>query len=344
MKNKTSHSLSPLRGERARVRGFLFALFCLLAPALHAQDDAAAPPTNPADLKPRASEMAPLAAKTLLLGIARAGDHLVAVGDRGIVVTSSDGTDWTQVATPSQATLTALSFSDANNGWAVGHDSTVLHTADGGKTWTLQNYAPQTHVPLLSVLALDAKRALAAGAYGLFLETSDGGAHWTTAIAQALTQDGRHLNVITRLNDGTLFIAGENGLLGVSADGKDWKRTKLPYDGSIFGALPRGAKGATVFGLRGNVFVTDDVRSGKWTRIDSQTTQSMFGGAVLADGSIALVGADGEILLIGKGGAVKKARGPKDTRSLGSGTLSGVLVTKDGLLTVGELGASRVKQ
>lgn len=318
-----------------------FALAFVATTAL-AQDEAAAPPTNPVDLKARPSEMAPLAAKTLLLGIAAAGDHLVAVGDRGIVVLSSDGATWAQVATPVQATLTALSFANANNGWAVGHDSTVLHTADGGKTWALQNYAPGNHVPLLSVLALDTQRALATGAYGLLLGTVDGGAHWTPVDAPALLSDGRHLNVISKLGDGTLFIAGENGLLGVSADGKAWKRFKLPYDGSIFGAIPRGARGAMVFGLRGNVFTSDDVSGGKWTHVDSQTTQSMFGGTALADGSVALVGADGEILLIGKTGAVKKARGPKDTRSLGSGTLSGVLVAKDGLLTVGELGVSKV--
>jgi photosystem II stability/assembly factor-like uncharacterized protein len=285
--------------------------------------------------------MATLAHKTLLLGIAAAGDHLVAVGDRGIVVTSADGSNWTQVATPVQATLTAISFADANNGWAVGHDSAVLHTADGGKTWTQQNYAPVDHKPLLAVLALDAQHALATGAYGLFLQTSDGGAHWSDVPAPALLEDGRHLNAIIKLKDGTLFIAGETGLLGVSSDGKDWKRLKLPYEGSLFGALPHGDHGALVFGLRGNAFVSDDVRSGKWTRIDTQTTQSMFGGAVLPDGRVALAGADGEILLIGTDGKVSKARGPKDTRSLGSGTLSAVMAWKGGVLVAGETGVSQ---
>ena len=307
-----------------------------------AQDDNGAPPPRPEDLKPRPAEIAPLATKALLLGLVAVGDHLVAVGDRGIILNSADGNDWAQVASPVHVTLTSVSFSDANNGWAVGHDAATLHTTDGGKTWALQNYQPADHKPLLSVIALDSQRALATGAYGLFLGTHDGGKTWAPVQAPALLEDGRHLNSIIKLKDGTLFIAGETGLLGVSADGKDWKRLKLPYEGSLFGALPRGDKGAIVFGLRGNVFATDDVRSGKWTRVDTQTTQSMFGGAVLPDGTVALAGADGEILMIDKAGKVAKARGPKDTRSLGSGTLSAILPSKDGVLVAGETGVSRV--
>ena len=338
---RVASAASRVRGASAasRVRG-AFALACLSF-AAYAQEPEQGPAANPEDLKPRPAEMAPLAARTLLLGIAAAGDHIVAIGDRGIVVTSPDGTTWTQVQTPVHVTLTALSFADANSGWAVGHDSAILHTADGGKTWALQNYAPVDHKPLLSVLALDGQRALATGAYGMFLATSDGGAHWAAVNAPTMLDDGLHLNAVIKLNDGTLFIAGETGLLGVSSDGKDWKRLKLPYDGSLFGALPRGNKGAIVFGLRGNVFTTDDVRAGKWTRVDTQTTQSMFGGTLLPDGGMALVGADGEILLIDAAGGVRKARGPKDTRSLGSGTLSGVMAWKGGVLVAGETGVSQ---
>lgn len=306
-----------------------------------AQDEAAAPAPNPKDLLPRAAEIAPLASKTLLLGIAAAGNTLVAVGDRGIILTSTDGSTWTQVASPVHATLTAISFADEKNGWAVGHDTTVLHTADGGQSWEKQVYVPADHKPLLSVLALDAQRALAVGAYGSFIGTQDGGKTWAPVDAPALLEDGLHLNSIVKLGDGTLFITGETGLTATSADGKAWKRGKLPYEGSMFGALARGARGAIVFGLRGNVFATDDVNSGKWTRIDTQTTMSMFGGVTLPDGSVVLAGADGEVLYLGKAGGVTKGRaGAKDTRSLGSGTLSAVIAWKDGLLVAGETGVS----
>jgi len=156
-------------------------------------------------------------------------------------------------------------------------------------------------------------------------------------------EDGLHLNSMIRLGNGELFIAGETGLLAVSSDGVAWKRLTLPYEGSLFGALPRGDKGALVFGLRGNVLVTDDVRSNKWTRVDTQTVQSMFGGVYLPGGEAALVGADGEILVVNAAGAVRKAGAPQDARSSSLGTLSGVLPRNGNLVVVGENGVSRVK-
>jgi photosystem II stability/assembly factor-like uncharacterized protein len=32
-----------------------------------------------------------------------------------------------------------VSFTDASNGWAVGSGGTIVHTSDGGLTWTPQN-------------------------------------------------------------------------------------------------------------------------------------------------------------------------------------------------------------
>ena len=120
----------------------------------------------------------------------------------------------------------------------------------------------------------------------------------------AILEEGLHLNAMIKLGNGELFIAGETGLLGVSADGAAWKRLKLPYEGSLFGALPRGDKGALVFGLRGNAYLSDDVHAGKWQKVETGTVQSLFGGTTLADGSALLVGADGVMLRVASDGKV----------------------------------------
>ena len=36
-----------------------------------------------------------------------------------------------------------LVIENANVGWAVGHDATILHTKDGGKNWTIQQFLPE---------------------------------------------------------------------------------------------------------------------------------------------------------------------------------------------------------
>ncbi|MGH8562529.1 MAG: WD40/YVTN/BNR-like repeat-containing protein, partial [Nevskiales bacterium] len=173
---------------------------------------AAAPAVS---IKPRPSEIARLSSKSLLLGITQAGDKLITVGDRGNILLSSDGNNWTQAISPTNVTLTAVAFADASNGWAVGHDAVILHTTDSGKTWQLQNFQPELNKPLFGIFPIDAQNAYAVGAYGLFLATQDGGAHWTAVEAGPITADGLHLNAMIRLNNGDLFIAGEVGLIGV---------------------------------------------------------------------------------------------------------------------------------
>src|SRR5688572_29939006 len=80
-----------------------------------------------------------LAAQRLLQASAFAGERLVAAGAHGHIVFSDDGgTTWQQAQVPVSADLTALHFVDATLGWAVGHEGVVLHTADGGASWTVQ--------------------------------------------------------------------------------------------------------------------------------------------------------------------------------------------------------------
>ncbi|MGH8455052.1 MAG: hypothetical protein ACRES4_08390, partial [Nevskiales bacterium] len=121
-----------------------------------------------------------------------------------------------------------------------------------------------------------------------------------------------------------------------------WQRLTLPYEGSLFGALPRGEKGAMVYGLRGNVYVTDDVYSNQWTKLDIGSVQSIFGGALLAEQGVALVGADGALMVVAPDGSVRGDLATKAGTDLASGTLSGVLPWNGGLLVVGDLGVNRV--
>ncbi|HUS25552.1 MAG TPA: YCF48-related protein, partial [Candidatus Binatia bacterium] len=264
-------------------------------------------------------------------------NRYVAVGDRGDVLVSGDGKEWTQMAVPVRAALTAVTFSDPQNGWAVGHDAAIVHTKDGGKTWELQNFEPALEKPFMDVLFLDGQHGFAVGAYGLLRETADAGASWHDVDAPAIRGEELHFNGITKLTSGDLFIAGEQGMLGLSTDqGKTWKKLASPYDSTFFGALPFGPKGALVYGLRGNVYMNPDVRAGKWQKVDTGTVASMFGGTVLADGQFALVGLNGVVLLVNPQGGVKMLQAAAGT------PLSGALPFGDGLLVVGESGVQSV--
>ena len=138
---------------------------------------------DPNDAANKPAEREPLAAQSLLLDLAVAGTRLVAVGERGHVLLSDDqGATWRQAkSVPTRVMLTAVFFADAEYGWAVGHDETILNTVDGGETWTRSHFAPEAQQPLLDLWFANRVSGIAVGAYGAYFTTNDGGSTWASA-------------------------------------------------------------------------------------------------------------------------------------------------------------------
>ncbi|MBD8682517.1 YCF48-related protein [Pseudomonas sp. CFBP 13719] len=228
-----------------------------------------------------------LALHAALQDITRAGDRLVAVGERGTVLLSDDnGTSWRQVPVPISSSLTAVQFVDARNGWAVGHAGVVLHSSDGGERWTLQldgrrlaqleldaaqasgdeqhlaaarqGVADGADKPLLALAFSDANHGLVVGAYGLALHTSDGGASWVSWAARLPNPQGLHLYAVAQSPDG-VYIAGEQGLFLRSQDaGEHFNAMSTPYQGSYFSLAVQPDGALHLGGLRGRVFRSTD--------------------------------------------------------------------------------------
>lgn len=320
------------------------------------------------------AEAMPLVTQSLLLDLVESGNRVIAIGERGAIILSDDRSNWRQVAdVPTRATLTALS-AVGSKVWAVGRDGVILASDDAGEHWKAQRrdpWLPPTDAdsssarhgaPLLDVLFLDERRGIAVGAYSLFLETSDGGATWNerqiladaAPVATAAAPGEKwtfsrdelkiedesepHFNAITRTSDGSLLIAGERGSLLRSRDnGANWQRMKLPYDGSMFGAIGFEGQRAIVFGLRGHAFETDNLGD-TWRELATATELSLLGGARLAGGGVALVGANGLVLV---------RRSANEALSAGAidpaGALAAVLPIEGGgaFLVAGENGVAR---
>lgn len=291
----------PAGGSRLRWRiwpaAAMLAGLALVAPAAAQEPGGAVTPIGPAVLQP-------LAAKSLILDAARAGDRLVAVGERGHILLSDDGgQSWRQVAVPADSTLTAVDFADARNGWAVGHDSVILATTDGGESWTLQHANPEWEQPLMDVLFTDPQTGIAVGAYGLYMETRDGGRTWADRRVLE-SEDGMdfHYNAVLAPGPDLRLIAGEAGALLVSTDrGANWTQLPSPYDGSFFDAIALDERTWLAFGLQGHISRTEDGGQ-SWTEIASHTTAGLMGGARLEDGRIVLVGLQGVVLASEDGG------------------------------------------
>ena len=239
--------------------------------------------------------MARLAPESLLLDVARSGERLLAVGERGHILVSSDGgSSWTQAKVPTRALLTGVYLHDSQLGWAVGHDAVVLRTRDGGVSWERVHYAPEHERPLLDVWFKDKERGLATSAYGELLATSDGGDSWQSRPIR--DGDDFHLNQIAAAADGALYIAGEAGHLYRSDDsGATWLALPSPYAGSFFGLLPLSEGPVLAFGLRGRLFSSAD-RGRSWTAIETGTEATLLCGLQIAPGRFVVAGMEGTLV------------------------------------------------
>jgi photosystem II stability/assembly factor-like uncharacterized protein len=344
-------------------RAWLLALGSACAAAAWAAAWAAAEPRAAAPPPPIPAEHARLAARSLLIAIAAAGERLVAVGDRGVVVLSDDrGVSWTQAASvPAQALLTGVCFFDARHGVAVGHDEVVLVTGDGGDHWKIAHYAPEAQRPLLDVWCGAGGSGIAVGAYSTYLVSADAGASWSgrpfrpspaprsagaprpargsSGIEE--TGGGYHLNRIVGTSASRLYIAGEAGHLYRSDDaGASWQELASPYAGSFFDLLPLGGDALLASGLRGNLYRSED-GGHSWQRLETGTVALLAGGALLPNGGVAMVGLSGVVLVSRDGGRSFTLEQQSDRSGLSAalavGTRTLVLVGEGGarLLTLG---------
>lgn len=236
----------------------------------------------------------PVRPRTLLLDGALAGTDVIAVGDRGTILYSTDqAATWQRAATPTRATLTGVSFAPAPSprpvrlGWAVGHDATILASSDAGRTWVRQFQGENLQESFLDVLALDEQRAIAVGAYGLYLTTGDGGRTW---VRRKIRDEDSHLNRISRGPAGTLYLAGEAGTLLRSADdGATWAPIRTPYEGSFYGILPLEDRTLIAHGLRGHIYRSID-DGATWQEVPSPRPVLLAAGLQLNSKHLLLAG------------------------------------------------------
>ncbi|MEQ1872015.1 MAG: YCF48-related protein [Vicinamibacterales bacterium] len=301
----------------------------VMAAALAVPASSTVAPPNPNAVKSK------LVAEALLLGVTRAGKRLVSVGEYGnILLSDDDGKTWRQASlVPTTVTLTAVHFVDDKTGWAVGHDTVVIKTVDGGDNWAKQYGGGESDNALLSVYFKDVNHGWAVGAFNYTVETTDAGKTWVerktlmpppapgskpaaapvapvedvTAPVKpvdgadpfaAAEGDENHLNAMfAGPDENTLFVAAEAGAIYRSLDaGATWEKILTGYGGSFWGGLT--AKDGTVYatGMRGNIWRSTD-KGKTWAKLDtSGADQSIATGIQLPDGSFVFVGLGGQVL------------------------------------------------
>mgnify|MGYP003334971523 CR=1 FL=1 len=229
--------------------------------------------------------------KALYLAGDLAKDRVLLVGERGLILLSTDrGRSFEQVIAPTRRLLSDVLLRHDGIAIAVGHESTVLRSTDGGEKWQVVHHDPEQDLALFSISDAGNGNLVAVGAFGLVLVSSDDGLTWEQKL---VSEDGPHLYSVRTHSDG-LVTVGEFGSIYSSRDqGQSWNPLPSPYEGTLFDILIMKDRWI-LMGLRGNLW---EGSASEWSQIRHGSEATLFGGAMLSDETIVVVGAEGVTLV-----------------------------------------------
>lgn len=116
---------------------------------------------------------------------------------------------------------------DTQNVWAAGYWGTILHSADGGKSWQVQETG--TNNGLNCIKLMDLNNGWAVGDLGAILNTNDGGKTWNLQKSNIK----ENLLRVGSIDLARCWAVGDRGtMLHTEDGGKEWKKfaTELVTD------------------------------------------------------------------------------------------------------------------
>ncbi len=146
---------------------------------------------------------------------------------------------WERISVPTDQYLRSVCFTDSLYGWAAGDSGTIIHTADGGESWQIQD--SQTENEIVFLFFLDRNLGWASSfnytipPYGTnILKTTNGGASWTST---PYPEENIFITCILFFDAQTGWMGGTpHALVKTTDGGVDW--TQAAVDTSTLAFFP----------------------------------------------------------------------------------------------------------
>ncbi len=286
-------------------------------------------------------------------------EHGIAVGEQGTVLRTSDGgTTWSVLVTSTLEDHQTVLMNSSTEGWiltttvdpAASDPSTnditsaVLHTADGGATWTEQMAWSGVRLRDLSFAGAD--DGWAVGDDNAVYRTDDGGESWQ-AIETEVSR-GTFFSVCARTSK-DIWLVGDDDIVHSADGGSTWSHTSFGwYDWEPFAAVSfRDADHGVVVGggaanetdtLEAGVILTTHDGGASWTQHhESYPLEGTLAGVAYADDDhLCCVGESGAALYSRDGGTTWAGRAPCAWRPLYAVDAVGMFMVAVGVALEGE--------
>jgi photosystem II stability/assembly factor-like uncharacterized protein len=139
---------------------------------------------------------------------------------------------------------------------------------------------------------------LIVGASGWAFISRDYGENWAFISPDLNNPDLLHLYSATSTPDGSLFIAGESGLLFRSRNGEQWQQLDVPYQGTIISAHSTDKDDELyLLGMGGKLLHSTD-NGDHWQQLQLPSQTILQGACTTEDGAILLTGLGGQVFLV----------------------------------------------
>lgn len=220
---------------------------------------------------------------------------------RKVWIGDASGTQWSAQPTVKGFDALAVTCDPSGRIWLAGSRSTLLSSADKGKTWKAVDFGEDAL--LTTIQFIDADHGVVTGEFGTALATADGGATWQ-ALPKMPNEFYPYATLFTDQRNG--WSSGLAGvILRTSDGGKTWapqaNESKLP----MYSLL---SQGPVLYGLgAGGQMVM--LQGDTWSRFDHGLSLPAYlsAGAVLDAQSMLVVGPAGALHVVKATGRVALA-------------------------------------
>jgi photosystem II stability/assembly factor-like uncharacterized protein len=151
--------------------------------------------------------------------------------------------------------LNAVCFVTPAIGWVAGEFGLILHTRDGGRTWTSQRNGGKLG-QLFDVKFRDERTGWAVGQRGGFIWTQDGGQHWLPVKRNS----DRDLFAVS-VEGQNILVVGDRTLVASKDGGATWTEDKAAADGFVLTGVAQmaGSSSYTILtGQSGVMLIKDE--------------------------------------------------------------------------------------